>query len=59
MVNNNFLGMSLQHEASQTKIHFLDLNIKIREGSFITSTYFKSTDKVFFECTVFQDDGFL
>lgn len=32
-------------EISTSKIHFLDLNIEIKDGTFITSTYFKSTDR--------------
>lgn len=43
-LNQNDRGISLQHEASQTHIHFLDLNIMVKEGRLITNTYFKETD---------------
>lgn len=40
-LNQNDRGISLQYEASQTKIHFLDLNIVVRNGCLTTNTYFK------------------
>lgn len=36
--NVNTLGIALQYEASKYKIHFLDLNIEVKDGSVITST---------------------
>lgn len=30
-INEHTLGISLQYEASKNKIHFLDLNIEIRD----------------------------
>lgn len=40
---DNQLRIVLQHEARAHKIHFLDLNIEVKDGS-ITTTYFKETD---------------
>ena len=44
-LNLNERGIELKHEASQTSVHYLDLNIGIKEGSFVTSTFFKDTDR--------------
>lgn len=37
-MNLNALGIVLQHEASQQRIHFLDLNIEVRDGALVTTT---------------------
>lgn len=44
-LNSNNRGISLQFEASQSRIHFLDLNIMVANGSLFTSTHFKETDR--------------
>lgn len=44
-LNQNDRGGSLQLEARQTHIHFLNLNIMVKNGHLITSTYFKETDR--------------
>lgn len=44
-LNQNDRGISLQHEASQTHMHFLDLNFTVKDGRLTTSTYFKETDR--------------
>lgn len=43
-LNSNDRGISLQYEISQFQIHFLDLNISVRDGCLTTTTYFKETD---------------
>lgn len=44
-LNENNRGIHLNYEASREKINFLDLTISVSEDSFVTSTYFKSTDR--------------
>lgn len=39
-LNLNDKGISLQYEASKSQIHFLDLNIEVRDGQLVTKTYF-------------------
>lgn len=41
----NDWGIVLNYEASLNEINFLDLKISLKEVCFITSTYFKSTDR--------------
>lgn len=43
-LNDNALGIVLQHEASKENINFLDLNVEVRDGALIITTYFKETD---------------
>lgn len=43
-LNQNDRGIVLQHEASDTEIHFLDLNITVK-GRLNISTFFKDTDR--------------
>lgn len=38
-------GIVLQHKATTTAIHFLDLNIRVQDDKLITSTFFKDTDR--------------
>lgn len=44
-LNSNERGISFKYEASQEKIHFLDLEIRGENNSLLTSTYFKVTDR--------------
>lgn len=44
-LNTNNRGIHLSYEASQEKIHFLDLTVSVSGDSFVTSTYFKPTDR--------------
>lgn len=44
-LNNNDRGIALTFEASTTSVHFLDLVINRKEGGFVFSTHFKSTDR--------------
>ncbi|XP_077341766.1 suppressor of cytokine signaling 5 isoform X1 [Lithobates pipiens] len=44
-LNNNTRGIKFSYEASQEGVNFLDLNIKVNSESFVTSTFFKSTDR--------------
>ena len=44
-LNSNNRGIELKYEASQTNVHYLDLNIGIKDGIFVTSTYFKDIDR--------------
>lgn len=44
-LNSNDRGISLQYETSESQIHFLDLNIFVRDGCLVTTTHFKETDR--------------
>ena len=44
-LNLNDRGIEFKYEADQGKINFLDLEIRVEGGQFVTSTYFKSTDR--------------
>lgn len=44
-LNSNNRGIHLNYQASREKNHFLDLTISVSGESFITSTYFKPTDR--------------
>lgn len=35
----------MNHEANRVEINFLDLKISVKRGRFVTSTYFKPTDR--------------
>lgn len=43
--NVNDRGILLNFQASTEEIHFLNLNIKVVDGQFTTTTYFKETDR--------------
>lgn len=44
-LNDNNRDIQLQYEFSKTGINFLDLSIRISEGTIIASTYFMETDR--------------
>ena len=44
-LNSNTRGISLQYDISTSHIHFLDLNIYVKEDKLITNTFFKETDR--------------
>lgn len=44
-LNQNDRGISLHYEASHSQIHFLDLNIMVKDGRLTTTTYFQETDR--------------
>ena len=44
-LNTNNRGIEFKYEADQEKINFLDLEIRVEDGQFVTSTYFKSSDR--------------
>ena len=44
-LNLNQRGIQLKFEASQSEIHYLDLNVRISGNEFSTSTFFKVTDR--------------
>lgn len=44
-LNQNDRGISLQFEISCSEIHFLDLNIIVKNGRLTTNTHFKATDQ--------------
>lgn len=44
-LNDNQMGINLTHEASRSKIHFLDLEITSMNGHLETKTFFKTMDR--------------
>lgn len=44
-LNVNDRGIRFNFEASLQKINFLDLTISVKDGNFVTSTFFKLTDR--------------
>lgn len=44
-LNANDRNIVLQFDYSKTEIHFLDLRIRVENGTIVTSTFFKETDR--------------